>query len=69
MLIDLTKKINGIIYSEVTKELTIQYSDGLLEKYTDVPKSVYENIVNNGKVLNETFKKNLDESYKKTTLL
>lgn len=69
MLIDLTKKINSIIYSEVTKELTIQYSDGLLEKYTDVPKSIYENIINNGKVLNETFKKNLDESYKKTTLL
>ena len=69
MLIETKPQITGVIYSEITKELTIKYSDGNAEKYMNVPKDVYESIVNNGRILSDFLKESLDTNYKKTNLV
>lgn len=69
MLVETKPQIIGVIYSEITKELTIKYSDGNMEKYMNVPKDVYESIVNNGKVLSDYLKESLDTNYKKLNLI
>lgn len=65
MLVETKVQITGVIYSEITKELTIKYSDGNMEKYMNVPKNVYESIINNGKVMSDYLKESLDTNYKK----
>ena len=65
MLIDTNKTITGIIYSEVTMELTIKYNDGNVVKYVNVPKSVYESILESGKNVSGYLKESLDTNYKK----
>lgn len=57
--------ITSVVYSQITKDLVITYSDGNIEKYLNVPNDVYESIVNNGKVVSEYLKENLDTNYKK----
>lgn len=69
MLVETKPQITGVIYSEITKELTIKYSDGNMEKYMNVPKDVYEIIVNNGKVMSDYLKESLDMNYKKLNLI
>lgn len=69
MLVETKPQITGVIYSEITKELTIKYSDGNMEKYMNVPKDVYESIVNNGKALSDYLKESLDTNYKKLNLI
>lgn len=69
MLVETKPQITGVIYSEITKELTIKYSDGNMEKYMNVPKDVYESIVNNGKVLSDYLKESLETNYKKLNLI
>ena len=56
MLIDSKPNITGVIYSEITKELTVKYNDGNVEKWMNVPKEVYESIVDNGKVMSDYLK-------------
>jgi hypothetical protein len=69
MLIDSKPNITGVIYSEITKELTVKYNDGNVEKWMNVPKEVYESIVNNGKVMSDYLKESLDTNYKKINLI
>lgn len=69
MLVETKPQITEVIYSEITKELTIKYSDGNMEKYMNVPKDVYESIVNNGKVLLDYLKESLNTNYKKLNLI
>lgn len=69
MLIDTNPTITSVIYSEITKELTVKYSDGNLEKWMNVPKEVYESIFNNGRVMSDYLKENLDTNYKKLNLI
>lgn len=69
MLVETKPQITGVIYSEMTKELTVKYSDGNMEKYMNVPKDVYESIVNNGKVMSDYLKESLDMNYKKLNLI
>lgn len=69
MLVETKPQITGVIYSEITKELIIKYSDGNMEKYMNVPKDVYESIVNNGKVMSDYLKESLDTNYKKLNLI
>lgn len=69
MLVETKPQITGVIYSEITKELAIKYSDGNMEKYMNVPKDVYESIVNNGKVMSDYLKESLDMNYKKLNLI
>jgi len=69
MLIDTNKTITGIIYSEVTMELTIKYNDGNVVKYVNVPKSVYESILESGKNVSGYLKESLDTNYKKIELV
>jgi hypothetical protein len=69
MLIDANKTITGIIYSEVTMELTIKYNDGNVVKYVNVPKSVYESILESGKNVSGYLKESLDTNYKKIELV
>lgn len=69
MLVETKPQITGVIYSEITKELTVKYSDGNMEKYMNVPKDVYESIVNNGKVMSDYLKESLDMNYKKLNLI
>lgn len=69
MLVETKPQITGVIYSEITKELTIKYSDGNMEKYMNVPKDVYESIVNNGKALSDYLKESLNTNYKKLNLI
>ena len=69
MLIDSKPSITGVIYSEITKDLTVKYSDNSVEKYVNVPKEVYESIVNNGRVMSDYLKESLETNYKKLVLL
>lgn len=69
MLIDTNKTITGIIYSEVTMELTIKYNDGNVVKYVNVPKSVYDSILESGKNVSGYLKESLDTNYKKIELV
>lgn len=69
MLVETKPQITGVIYSEITKELIIKYNDGNMEKYMNVPKDVYESIVNNGKVMSDYLKESLDTNYKKLNLI
>ena len=69
MLIDSKPSITGVIYSEITSELTVKYSNGNVEKWMNVPKDVYESIVNNGKVMSDYFKESLDTNYRKINLI
>lgn len=69
MLIDSKPSITGVIYSEITHDLTIKYSDNSVEKYVNVPKDVYESIVNNGRVVSDYLKESLDTNYKKLVLV
>ncbi len=69
MLIDSKPSITGVIYSEITHDLTIKYSNNSVEKYVNVPKDVYESIVNNGRVVSDYLKESLDTNYKKLVLV
>ena len=69
MLMDSAPQITSVIYSEITRDLIVKYNNGTVEKYVNVPKDVYESIVNNGKVLSSYLKESLDSNYKKTMLL
>jgi len=69
MLMDSTPQITSVIYSEITRDLIVKYNDGSVEKYVNVPKDIYESIVNNGKVMSSYLKESLDTNYKKTMLL
>ena len=69
MLMDSTPQITSVIYSEITRDLIVKYNNGAVEKYVNVPKDIYESIVNNGKVLSSYLKESLDTNYKKTMLL
>lgn len=69
MLIETNPTITSVIYSEITQELTIKYSDNNIVKYVNVPKDVYESIVNNGKVLSDYLKESLDTNYKKLQMV
>ena len=69
MLMDSTPQITSVIYSEITRDLIVKYNNGAVEKYVNVPKEIYESIVNNGKVLSSYLKESLDTNYKKTMLL
>lgn len=69
MLIETNPMITSVIYSEITQELTIKYSDNNIVKYVNVPKDVYESIVNNGKVLSDYLKESLDTNYKKLQMV
>lgn len=69
MLIDSKPSITGVIYSEITNELTVKYSDGNVEKWMNVPKNVYESIVNSGKVMSDYLKESLDTNYRKINLI
>lgn len=66
---DSAPQITSVIYSEITRDLIVKYNNGTVEKYVNVPKDVYESIVNNGKVLSSYLKESLDSNYKKTMLL
>lgn len=66
---DSTPQITSVIYSEITRDLIVKYNDGSVEKYTNVPKDIYESIVNNGKVMSSYLKESLDTNYKKTMLV
>lgn len=66
---DSTPQITSVIYSEITHDLIVKYNDGSVEKYVNVPKDIYESIVNNGKVMSSYLKESLDTNYKKTMLL
>lgn len=66
---DTTTSITSLIYSEITKDLTITYNNGTVEKYVNVPKEVYESILNNGKTITNYLKENLESNYKKLTLV
>jgi len=66
---DSTPQITSVIYSEITRDLIVKYNDGSVEKYVNVPKDIYESIVNNGKVMSSYLKESLDTNYKKTMLL
>ena len=66
---DSTPQITSVIYSEITRDLIVKYNNGAVEKYVNVPKEIYESIVNNGKVLSSYLKESLDTNYKKTMLL
>ena len=57
--------ITSVVYSEITNDLVITYSDGNIEKYLNVPKDVYESIVNNGRMVSDYLKESLDTNYKK----
>ncbi len=65
MIKESTPTITSVVYSQITKDLVITYSDGNIEKYLNVPNYVYESIVNNGKVVSNYLKENLDTNYKK----
>lgn len=54
MLIDTTRKITSVNYSEVERRLTLHYNDGSMESYEDVPKEVYESIRKSGGMINES---------------
>lgn len=69
MLIDSKPTIVSISYSEITHELVIRYSDNSVEKYINVPKDVYESIVNNGRVMSDYLKESLNIVYKKMILV
>lgn len=69
MLVDTKPTITGVIYSEITRELTVKYSDGNMEKWMNVPKDVYESIINNGKVMSDYLKESLDTNYRKLNLI
>lgn len=69
MLMDSTPQITSVIYSEITRDLIVKYNNGAVEKYVNVPKDIYESIINNGKVLSSYLKESLDTNYKKTMLL
>ena len=57
--------ITSVVYSAITKDLVITYSDGNITKYLNVPQDVYESIINSGKVVSDYLKENLDTNYKK----
>lgn len=69
MLIDLNKKVTSVSYSEITKELTFRYNDNSVEKYINVPKQIYESILNDGKVVSNYLKETLNTNYKKMQLV
>ncbi len=50
-------------------ELTIKYNDGNVVKYVNVPKSVYESILESGKNVSGYLKESLDTNYKKIELV
>lgn len=69
MLIDTNPKITSVSYSEITKELTVRYSDNRVEKFVNVPADVYESIINNGRTMSDYLKESLDNNYKKIELV
>lgn len=57
--------ITNVVYSSITKDLVVTYSDGNITKYLNVPQEVYESILNSGKVMSDYLKENLDTNYRK----
>lgn len=69
MLVETANTIKSIVYSEVTKELTIKYNDGNVCKYLNVPKDIYESILQNGKNVSDYLMESLESNYKKLELV
>lgn len=69
MLIDTNKTVTSIVYSEIAMELVLKYNDGTVSKYVNVPKSVYESILENGKTLSNHLMESLETQYKKLELV
>lgn len=69
MLINSAKTVTSITYSEVLKELVIKYNDGSVNKYLNVPKEIYESILQNGKNVSGYLMESLETNYKKLELV